>query len=77
VSLLEWEGGNGRWLIQVIEIQMELYKTAPYLEFLPLPKRIEGHELWKEGVERVKANDVVPRAPRPRPRCVNLLFFVC
>jgi hypothetical protein len=54
----------------VIEIQIELHKTAPYLEFLPLPKRIEGYEMWKEGVERVKANDVVPRAPGPRPRFV-------
>jgi hypothetical protein len=61
----------------VIDIQMELYKTAPYLEFLPLPKRIEGYEMWKEGVERVKANDVVPRAPGLRPRFVDLLFLVC
>jgi hypothetical protein len=50
---------------------MELYKTAPYLEFLPLPKRTEGYEMWKEGVERVKANDIVPRLPGPRARFVT------
>jgi hypothetical protein len=56
----------------IIEIQMELYKTAPYLEFLPLPKRIEENETWKEGVERVKANDVVPGSSRPRARFVAI-----
>jgi hypothetical protein len=56
---------------------MELYKTAPYLEFLPLPKRIEENETWKEGVERVKANDVVPRRPGPRPRCVDFCYSLC
>jgi hypothetical protein len=61
----------------IIDIQMELYKTAPYLEFLPLPKRIEENETWKEGIEGVKANNGVPRRPGPRPRCVDLLFLVC
>ncbi|PMD35736.1 FAD/NAD(P)-binding domain-containing protein [Hyaloscypha variabilis F] len=42
-------------------IQTEMYHTAPYLNFLPLPKHVTENELWKEGVERVKANDIVPR----------------
>ena len=61
----------------IIEIQTELCKTAPYLEFLPLPKRVEENKTWKEGLERVKANDFVPRSPGPRPRFVYMLYLLC
>lgn len=43
------------------DIQTEMYQTAPYLNFLPLPKHVKENELWKEGLKRVKAGDIVPR----------------
>jgi FAD dependent monooxygenase len=56
-----------------LDIQTELNKTAPYLNFLPLPKRIEEYEAWKEGVERVKANDVLLRARSGDEKALTIL----
>ncbi|KAH8810054.1 hypothetical protein F5882DRAFT_99982 [Hyaloscypha sp. PMI_1271] len=41
--------------------QTEMFYTAPYLNFLPLPRHVAENETWKQGIERVKANDVIPR----------------
>ncbi|KAF8858030.1 FAD/NAD(P)-binding domain-containing protein [Acephala macrosclerotiorum] len=47
------------------DIQTEMYHTAPFLNFLPLPNRTKDNRLWIEGMERAKARKDVP-FPRPR-----------
>ncbi|KUJ12473.1 FAD/NAD(P)-binding domain-containing protein [Mollisia scopiformis] len=42
------------------DIQTEMYHTAPYLNFLPLPSKTRDNELWIEGMKRVKARKDVP-----------------
>ena len=32
-----------------VDIQVGLYSTAPYLEFLPQPKIVKEHPLWEGG----------------------------
>lgn len=33
------------------DLQTTLLIKAPYLKFLPLPKRLDGNGFWKEGLE--------------------------
>lgn len=42
-------------------IQVEMYHTAPYLNFLPLPAHAAGNKYWNRGIERGNGNDNVPR----------------
>ncbi|KAE8445117.1 hypothetical protein EG329_013719 [Mollisiaceae sp. DMI_Dod_QoI] len=42
------------------DIQTEMYHTAPYLNFLPLPPRIKDNQLWIKGMERATAGKDVP-----------------
>jgi len=35
-----------------VDLQMEMYKGAPYLKFLPLPKKLKGNKYWNEGLEK-------------------------
>jgi hypothetical protein len=41
-----------------VDLQMEMYKVAPYLKFLPLPKKLEGNRYWDEGLEQEKEMDL-------------------
>ncbi len=41
-------------LTEVIDFQTEMCKTAPWLEFLPLPARTQNNQLWREGAKKVK-----------------------
>jgi hypothetical protein len=45
---------QGRVLTEVIGFQTEMYKTAPWLEYLPLPARVQENRLWREGAKKVK-----------------------
>lgn len=42
-------------------IQVEMYHTAPYLNFLPLPAHIAGNKYWDRGIGKEKGKDDVPR----------------
>jgi hypothetical protein len=34
------------------DLQIKMYKVAPYLKFLPLPKKLKGNKYWDEGLEQ-------------------------
>lgn len=36
------------------DLQINMYKVAPYLKFLPLPKKLKGNKYWDEGLEMEK-----------------------
>lgn len=53
------------------DLQTEVFRKAPFLEFLEQPERVSGNELWMEGVERVQAREAALRAEQgPKARYV-------
>jgi hypothetical protein len=62
---------QGRVLTEVIGFQTEMYKTAPWLEYLPLPARVQENSLWREGAKKVKLES------DSRSRQVQLLANSC
>lgn len=45
-----------------VDVQTEMYHTAPVIDFLPLPKRVEKNEIWERGMRRMRKGQDVPRA---------------
>lgn len=56
------KGIGNELLMRKPGIQTEMYSSAPKLDHLPIPRRIEGNKIWSEGEGKVMRMNEIMRA---------------